>query len=99
VNIRTGTLAAAFCVSAAACSPKQAADAPARWYTQSQIHAGRAIFQAHCSSCHGERAEGTSEWRELGPDGHYPPPPLNGAAHAWHHSFGVLDQVIAEAGA
>ena len=72
---------------------------PTRWYNDQQIVLGRAVFRSHCASCHGERAEATPEWREPGPDGHYPPPPLNGTAHAWHHSLGLLKQTIEEGGA
>ena len=31
-------------------------------------------------------------------DGSYPPPPLNGTAHAWHHSIEVLLTVINQGG-
>jgi len=30
--------------------------------------------------------------------GHYPPPPLNGSAHAWHHPLTTLKTVIREGG-
>jgi mono/diheme cytochrome c family protein len=69
-----------------------------RWYTAEQLDRGRTLFQTQCASCHGEIAEGTSEWRETGADGHYPPPPLNGSAHAWHHPLSVLEQTIAVGG-
>lgn len=70
-----------------------------RWYTPEQIGRGDALFQTHCSSCHGERAQGLAEdWRKTDANGNYPPPPLNGTAHAWHHPMVVLEQTIADGG-
>lgn len=69
-----------------------------RWYTGAQVDQGRVVFQTHCASCHGTRAEGTTEWRKTGADGNYPPPPLNGSAHAWHHPLSVLERTIAAGG-
>ncbi len=65
-----------------------------RWYSEDQLRLGEQVFQQHCASCHGKQAEGTADWREAGPDGKYPPPPLNGTAHAWHHSLKVLMRQI-----
>ena len=31
--------------------------------------------------------------------GQYPPPPLNGSAHAWHHPIAALKHVILKGGA
>ncbi len=61
-----------------------------RWYSEDRLRLGEQVFQQHCASCHGKQAEGTPDWRQTGPDGKYPPPPLNGTAHAWHHSLKVL---------
>lgn len=52
------------------------------------------MFLKNCASCHGNHAEGTKNWRKLNKDGKYPPPPLNGTAHAWHHSLKVLGDII-----
>ena len=38
-------------------------------------------------------------WRKTQADGSYPPPPLNGTAHAWHHPLSVLLRTIQEGGA
>lgn len=71
-----------------------------RWYTQAQIEQGRALYRTHCASCHGERAQGlAADWRKTDANGNYPPPPLNGSAHAWHHPLVVLERTIAEGGA
>ena len=69
-----------------------------RWYTAEQLDRGRTLFQTQCASCHGENAEGTAEWRKTGADGNYPPPPLNGSAHTWHHPLFVLERTIAVGG-
>lgn len=55
---------------------------------------GQKLFLKNCASCHGNKAEGTEHWRKTNKDGKYPPPPLNGTAHAWHHSLKVLSDII-----
>ena len=52
------------------------------------------MFQQYCAVCHGKQAEGAPHWQKAGPDGKYPPPPLNGTAHTWHHPTKVLVDVI-----
>lgn len=69
------------------------------WYSAEQVSQGEEIYREHCSSCHGERAEGTKEWRKVDENGHLPPPPLDGAAHTWHHPKSVLQRTILEGGA
>jgi mono/diheme cytochrome c family protein len=61
-----------------------------------QIERGRTVYLAHCTHCHGQNGEGTPDWRKTGADGKYPPPPLNGSAHTWHHSTEVLKKTILE---
>lgn len=66
-----------------------------RWYASEQAVAGAAVFAGHCAVCHGDEAQGTVEdWQARLPDGAFPPPPLNGSAHTWHHPLSVLLQVI-----
>lgn len=65
-----------------------------RSYDAASLEEGKKIFALHCSQCHGKNAEGHAQWRKVGPDGKYPPPPLNGSGHAWHHSRVVLRNVI-----
>ena len=67
---------------------------PRRWYTPSQVELGKKVYAENCISCHNENARGTFSWRQTLPDGSYPPPPLNGTAHAWHHPIKILKKVI-----
>ena len=70
-----------------------------RWYNQAQVDRGQAVFSQNCAVCHGEQAEGLAEdWRQRLPDGSFPPPPLNGTAHAWHHPLFQLIQTIETGG-
>ena len=55
---------------------------------------GRAIYQTHCSSCHGERGEGAADWKRPGPDGIYPAPPHDSTGHTWHHADGLLYRIV-----
>ena len=69
-----------------------------RWYTAEQVEIGKQVYVANCIACHLENAEGTKDWKKTQEDGSYPPPPLNGTAHAWHHSIDVLSKTIQEGG-
>ena len=69
-----------------------------RWYNQAVVDYGAPLFQQNCALCHGVDAEGTKEWKKLDENGNYPPPPLNGTAHAWHHSIPQLARSIKEGG-
>ena len=63
------------------------------------IAIGKAVFEASCVVCHGKEARGlVSNWKVKTADGKYPAPPLNGSAHAWHHSPLQLLQTINEGG-
>ncbi len=73
-----------------------ASSKPSRLQDAEQVARGEAVYNAHCAECHGIRGVATPEWRKPGPDGKYPPPPLNDAAHAWHHPTVVLRKVIAK---
>lgn len=70
-----------------------------RWYTQDQANQGKAIFAQYCADCHGSKAESIPNWKQVDALGNYPPPPLDGSAHAWHHPLAVLDHVIVNGGA
>jgi len=69
-----------------------------RWYSVEQVAAGEPLYQTYCSVCHAADGSATDEWRTPGPDGVYPPPPLNGTAHTWHHPIDVLDSTIVNGG-
>lgn len=69
-----------------------------RWYTQAQVDQGKALFAIHCAECHGKSGESIPLWNRPGPDGNYPPPPLNGTGHTWHHELSLLRRIIHEGG-
>ena len=69
-----------------------------RWYTPAQVAQGAKVYAQHCASCHGPEAEATPDWRKPDAEGLYPPPPLNGTAHAWHHPLPVLRRTVLEGG-
>jgi mono/diheme cytochrome c family protein len=56
------------------------------------------LYQRHCQARHGRQAEGAPDWRQRMPDNSYPPPPLNGSGHAWHHSLEKLRLLILDGG-
>jgi len=71
---------------------------PGRWYSASQVAAGEPLFRQYCAVCHGSDGSATPDWRKTDANGNYPPPPLNGTAHTWHHPLDVLDETIANGG-
>ncbi|MBD3609259.1 MAG: cytochrome c [Gammaproteobacteria bacterium] len=59
-----------------------------------QITRGAKIFTANCAQCHGDIGQGGPNWRQRDASGRFPPPPLNGTGHAWHHPEGWLKNMI-----
>ena len=76
--------------------PAHAADGERseRWYDRSRIESGREVYAQNCARCHGARGEATADWRRREADGTFPPPPLDGTAHTWHHPFEILARQI-----
>ena len=59
------------------------------------LDTGEKLFQTNCAVCHGVKAQGNGkDWNKPDSDGKFPPPALNGTAHAWHHPVGALMQTI-----
>ena len=73
-------------------------NASERWFTDKVANYGAGLFQQHCAVCHGANAEGTRDWKTTDANGVYPPPPLDGSAHAWHHSIPQLARSIKQGG-
>jgi thiol:disulfide interchange protein DsbC len=65
-----------------------------RWYSGDQANRGVQLFLENCASCHGASAEASANWKEKDSEGKFPPPPLNGSGHAWHHSPQQLRKTI-----
>ena len=71
---------------------------PDRWYSQEQVTMGTPLYAEYCAGCHGESGQGSENWDRPNKDGSYPPPPLNGSGHAWHHSLASLEKTVAQGG-
>lgn len=69
-----------------------------RWYTSEQISLGKRVYAQHCVACHGVGASSVSRWDKMDKNGQFPPPPLNGSAHSWHHPMPLLQRTIREGG-
>jgi mono/diheme cytochrome c family protein len=69
-----------------------------RNFDTAQIERGYSIYQKNCAVCHGPNGEATPDWRKPLENGRYPPPPLDGTAHAWHHSTEELKRFILKGG-
>ena len=70
-----------------------------RWYTESYVRIGQRVYEQNCQACHGNQGQGlTDNWKKTLADGSYPPPPLNGTAHTWHHPMSILLRTIKKGG-
>jgi mono/diheme cytochrome c family protein len=66
----------------------------------SNAQLGQVTFEKNCATCHGKDGEGVvKDWKKRQADGNYPAPPVNGSAHAWHHSPKTLLSTINNGGA
>lgn len=65
-----------------------------RHHDPGRVVEGEALYGQYCASCHGAKGEGHPQWRVRGADNMFPPPPLNGTGHAWHHSKAWLSEMI-----
>ena len=63
-----------------------------------QLLSGAQLYRQNCAVCHGEQGIGDPNWRKRGADGRFPPPPLNGTAHTWHHPWAQLHDTIKNGG-
>ena len=60
---------------------------------------GEITYNQNCTSCHGKEGQGlVKDWKNPQANGKYPAPPINGTAHAWHHSPKVLLATINNGG-
>ncbi len=75
---------------------KQSKNLTVRKLDSEKIRRGKIVYQTNCATCHDSNGEYTPGWRNKGPNGKYPPPPLNGSAHTWHHSTETLENMIRE---
>ncbi len=69
-----------------------------RWYSPDQVARGKVLFAENCASCHKADASGSTNWRQADANGKFPPPPLNGTAHAWHHPLSMLRRTVRSGG-
>jgi len=99
VAIPVFAIAAALLVFGGGWLSKRSDTVAGRWYSAAMVAEGAALFAEHCASCHGASGQGAVDWRQRDADGDFPPPPLNGSGHTWHHPLRVLRATIARGGA
>ena len=66
---------------------------------EDSVKLGQITFDKNCIGCHAKAGKGiVGDWKKRGVDGKFPPPPLNGTAHTWHHSPTQLLRTINDGG-
>jgi mono/diheme cytochrome c family protein len=55
---------------------------------------GETLYVRYCASCHGIDLSGDPDWMTPNADGSYPPPPHDSTGHTWHHSDGLLLEIV-----
>ena len=55
---------------------------------------GRQVYITNCAICHGQSAEGASNWQKPDSLGNMPPPPHDDAGHTWRHRDQQLREVV-----
>ena len=94
VGVMLAAIVYAVAISGGEARPDFEREIP-RWWSAAQAEQGGELYQVHCAECHGDNAEGSvANWREANEDGTFPPPPLDGSAHTWHHDMGALRRSI-----
>ena len=83
-------IVAGLALATSACTEQPTAD-PAN---AQQVATGKRVYDAQCASCHGASLEGQPNWRERLPNGKFPAPPHDQSGHTWHHSDGLLFDII-----
>ena len=58
-----------------------------------EVARGKALYQAHCASCHGADLAGEPDWRSRDAEGYLPAPPHDATSHTWHHPDAVLFEI------
>jgi len=64
--------------------------------SKEQLDLGQKLYADNCSVCHGKTGQGYSLWRRRDAEGYWPPPPLNGSGHSWHHPLDDLRKKISQ---
>lgn len=74
--------------------PTQEPAVPARNFDIAQLRRGAEVYEQNCAACHGVKGEGAPNWRQRDANDRFPPPPLTGGGHTWHHPLSALRYTI-----
>jgi len=71
---------------------------PPRNFSAQKLELGKKVYETYCVDCHGVAGAGSENWRKRDASGKFPPPPLNGSGHTWHHPISVIKNQIYNGG-
>ena len=59
-------------------------------YSETSAISEKAVYEAHCAACHGDKLQGHANWQIRNADGYLPAPPHDETGHTWHHPDQML---------
>lgn len=72
------------------CSPQRSEVVAPDLNDVQRVTSGRALYDRHCATCHGQSLEGQPNWTSRLPSGRLPAPPHDDSGHTWHHASELL---------
>ncbi len=88
--VSLGLLSAATLAGLVFWSSSQAEMTSIPYQDSPSITAGKAVYEAHCAACHGDKLQGQANWQIRSAEGYLPAPPHDETGHTWHHPDQML---------
>ena len=92
--VSLGLLSAATLAGLVIWSSSQAEMTSIPYQDNPSITSGKAVYEANCAACHGDKLQGQANWQIRSAEGYLPAPPHDETGHTWHHPDQMLFEFI-----